>query len=71
MDDLDTARENMANTIAHLEDAISAALPGQAPVSTADDVCDAIRETRASIDKAVQALDKAENQLLQLGDDGT
>ncbi len=69
MDHLDTAREKVADAIAHLEDAISAALPGQAPASKPDDVRRAIRKVRVVVSEALQALNGAESNLLKLGED--
>lgn len=69
MDHLDTAKEKVADAIGHMENAISAALPGQAPAATQDDVRHAIRDTRVVIDGAIQALGQAEGHLQQLGHD--
>lgn len=67
MGPLDTAREKVADAIAHLEEAISAALPGQAPASTPDDVQRAIGKMRVVVGEALQALDGAKSDLSKLG----
>ncbi|MEM9670395.1 MAG: hypothetical protein AAF950_15845 [Pseudomonadota bacterium] len=60
MPDLEPARIEIVEALGCLEDAHLAAMPGQAPRSTRDEIEDAIGSARPLIAKALAYLDKAE-----------
>lgn len=60
MDELDPARIQIVQALISLGDAIEAAMPGQAPRSTRDEILDAIQATKTHLHTAVAYLDKAE-----------
>jgi len=60
MKDIDPARIEVVKALGCLEDAHLAAMPGQAPKSTEEDVRNSINSARPLIQKALKHLDKAE-----------
>ena len=69
MDTVDDARASMVDVIAELEQAIEAAMPGQAPGSDAGEIRKAIAEVRAKLDAAEKRLVTTE-RLRASGDKG-
>ena len=63
MDSLDDLRAKLVDVIGHLEGAIDAAMPGQAPSSSSNDIRDAVLRTRGSITQAMRALNEIEDKL--------
>ena len=63
MDDLDPAREHVVQAIACMEDAISEALPAQAPASGRDEIADGIAAARRKLEEALRWLARAEDAL--------
>ncbi|MEO0883008.1 MAG: hypothetical protein AAFY34_09755 [Pseudomonadota bacterium] len=60
MADIDPARIEIVEALGCIEDAHLAAMPGQAPRSTRDDITEAIRKARRLIKEALKHLDNAE-----------
>ena len=60
MKDIDPARIEIVKALGCLEDAHLAAMPGQAPTSTREEILSAINSARPLIHKALKHLDKAE-----------
>ena len=63
MDDLDTAREHVVQAIACMEDAISEALPAQAPTSGRDEIASGVVAARRKIEEVMRWLARAESAL--------
>ena len=63
MDDLDTAREHVVQAIACMEDAISEALPAQAPTSGRDEIASGIASAKRKLEEAMSWLTRAEDVL--------
>lgn len=60
MADIDPARIEIVEALSCIEDAHLAAMPGQAPRSTREDIVEAIGNARRLIKEALQHLDEAE-----------
>ena len=60
MKDIDPARIEVVKALGCLEDAHLAAMLGQAPTSTREEILSAINSARPLIQKALKHLDKAE-----------
>ena len=63
MDDLDTAREHVVQAIACMEDAISEALPAQAPASGRDEIVGGVVAAKLKLEEVMRWLARAERAL--------
>ena len=63
---VDKARVDIVRAIAHLEDAIEAALLGQSPSSDVEEMVTSIAAGRDEIEKALADLESAENRIARL-----
>lgn len=62
MGGIDKARADIVRAIAHLEDAIEAAMPGQAPGTDVEEIRESIAAVRDEIEGALVDLTSAENR---------